>query len=102
MPSTTYKLLDAITANTTGNSFNYPQATQWTFLYTAASITTGGVLQFQASMDNSIWFNTFLVAISSTTGGAKTLTDVSFPFVRCALNNRIDGTFNVLAIGNGN
>lgn len=96
---TTYTLLNAVAAITTGTAVSKPDAKNWTFHTISSSVTTGGSVKLQVSQDNTNF--TDLVTHTITTNGTTSyaVSNQHWPFVRAALATRTDGTYTVYSTG---
>lgn len=91
-------LLSAVTSTGASSAVNTSNFKNKTFHIVASSITSGGTMKIQSSLDNSNWAD-----IDTTTVLANGTTEVSFgdikhTYVRANLTARTDGTYTVTMI----
>ena len=92
-------LLNAVTSTGASDAVDVSLYNKLTFHIVASSVTTGGTMKIQGSLDGSNY-----AEINSTTVNANgttevTFSDVKYKYVRANLTARTDGTYTVTMIG---
>lgn len=86
--------LSAVTATGAGSGIDARRSTGSTWQITAASVTAGGTVKIQGSVDNSNWYDINTVSVSAS-GNQRSLVDEPHPFIRANVTARTDGTYTV-------
>jgi len=91
-------LLDAVTATGASSTQDASSVLHHTFVVTASSVSTGGTVDFQVSLDGTTWVT---VDSDAITGNGSTLTQLEgrFKYIRANLSARTDGTYTVKYYG---
>tara|TARA_S200002703_G_scaffold4693_1_gene5801 strand:+ start:3670 stop:3990 length:321 start_codon:yes stop_codon:yes gene_type:complete len=93
-----YTLLSAVTSTGAGTAINSQRTKGWTFVITAASVTTGGTVEIEAELNGS-WITIHSEAV--TADGDTVVRDEHghYTQLRGNVTARTDGTYTVTATG---
>jgi hypothetical protein len=93
-----YTLLSAVTSTGAGTAITTNKIKGWTFVITAASVTTGGTVEIEAELNGS-WISIHSEAV--TANGNTVVRDEHghYTQLRANVTARTDGTYTVSATG---
>lgn len=97
-PNLSYTLLDAVTANTTGDKKIAELYSVLTFQVISASVTTGATVTIQASLDGTNWTACETYAITGNASEMLTIANEKLKYVRAVVSSYVDGTYTVLLL----
>jgi hypothetical protein len=84
--------LSAVTSTGAGSGVNAPQARYSVWAVTASSVTTGGTVLIQGSLDGTNYYTISTVTVSAN-GTQHVVVSACHPYVRSNLSARTDGTY---------
>lgn len=86
--------LSAVTATGTGVMIPAARASGSTWSVKAATVTAGGTVLVEGSLNNADWYTVATLAVTAT-GNKYIKVDEPHPFLRANLSARTDGTYTV-------
>jgi hypothetical protein len=93
--SKAFTLLSGVVATGAGTAQDTGKFTRFTAQIIATSVTTGGTMAIQGSLDGTNWGNISSTAVSAN-GSTMVNFEGAYPQVRGNLTARTDGTYTVL------
>ena len=85
-------LLNAVTSTGASTDQDVENYTKFTFSITSSSVTSGGVVKIQGSMDGTNYYDMSTSNISSDVTTYQTISDEQHKYMRANLTTRYDGT----------
>jgi hypothetical protein len=84
--------LSAVTATGAGSGVQAPNARYSIWQVTAASVTSGGTVLIQGSLDGTNWYTVSTVTVSAN-GTQHVVVAYAHPYLRSNVSARTDGTY---------